>query len=166
MVRRLAVAVFVVVAGVLVLVVWQDDTRLLDRRLAELQSLAAKNLVETQFQGAGKAKKIANLFAAEFQLSAEPESYVTSSRQDLIRGVMAYRSRSRSLVVDIVRKQLFVDSGGSSATHYAYIRFLNDLGDLAGNESYPVQIEWVKEDGDWRIKKLEVLREEPSQLLR
>ena len=98
MTRRFVVAVFVLVAAAWVFVVWNGDARRIDRRLAELQELAAKSLVEIQFQGAGKAKKIADLFASEFELSAESESYVTSSRQDLIRGVMAYRSRSRSSV--------------------------------------------------------------------
>ena len=164
--RRLAGVAVVLAAGWLVLSLWNSDARRIERRLAKLQGLAAKTLVETQFRGATKAKGIADLFATDFELIAEPENFATSNRQDLIRGVMAYRSRSKSLAVDVLRKDLFVDPGGASATHYAYVRFVNDLGDLAGTATYPVQIEWVKEDGEWMIKKLEVLREEQVQPLR
>lgn len=157
---RLAGVVVVLAAGWLILGLWNSDPRRIERRLAKLQKLAAKTLVETQFQGAGKAKGIADLFATDFELVAEPENFAASNRQDLIRGVMAYRSRSKSLVVDVLRKDLFVDPGGASATHYAYVRFVSDLGDFAGTTTYPVQIEWVIEDGEWMIKKLEVLREE------
>jgi hypothetical protein len=155
----------VLVAVWLAVDLWNDDTRRIDRRLAKLQKLAAKSMVETQFQGASKAKRISDFFTIEFELRAEPESYATSNRQDLVRGVMAYRSRSESLAVDVIRKELFVDPGGATATHYAYVRFVNDLGDLGGTESYPVQIEWVKEGGKWLIKKLEVLREESPRPL-
>ncbi|MCP4203485.1 MAG: hypothetical protein GY769_16325 [bacterium] len=160
MARRLVLAGAVLVAAWLILDLWTDDARRIERRLARLQKLAGKTLVESQFQGAGKARAIADLFATEFELSAEPESYATASRQDLIRGVIAYRARSQSLAVDVLRKELFVDPGGQTATHYAYVRFVNDLGDFAGTASYPVQIEWVEEDGKWKIKKLEVLPEE------
>lgn len=161
MVRRSVLAVVVLSAGWVILNVWNNDERRINGRLAKLQKIAAKSVVESQFQGARKARAIANFFASEFELSAEPEDYATSSRQDLVRGVMSYRSRSRSLAVDVIRKELFVDPGGSHATHYAYVRFVNDLGDLTGTETYPVQIEWAKEDGEWMIKNLEVLREEP-----
>ncbi len=163
---RLAAAVAVLAIGWLVLGLWNSDARRIERRLAKLQKLAGKTLVETQFRGAGKAKRIADLFATDFDFIAEPENFATSNRQDLIRGVMAYRSRSKSLLVDVLRKDLFVDPGGASATHYAYVQFVNDLGDFAGTTTYPVQIEWVKEGGEWMIKKLEILREERSQPLR
>ncbi len=129
--------------------------------MAKLQKLAAKSPVETQFQGAGKAKKIADLFASNFELRAESENFATSSRQDLIRGILSYRARTATLTVAVGREDLFVDPSGRSATHYAYVEFINDLGDLAGAELYPVRIEWVKEDSAWLIAKLEVLREEP-----
>ena len=164
--RRLAAAVAVLAIGWLVLGLWNSDARRIERRLAELQKLAGKTLVETQFRGAGKAKGIADLFATDFEVIAEPENFATSNRQDLIRGMMAYRSRSKSLLVDVLRKDLFVDPGGASATHYAYVQFVNDLGDFAGTTTYPVQIEWVLESGEWMIQKLEILREERTQPLR
>ncbi len=164
--RRLAGVAVVLAASWLILGLWNSDARRIERRLAKLQKLAAKTLVETQFRGATKAKGIADLFTADFELIAEPENFSTSSRQDLIRGVMAYRSRSKSLVVDVLRKDLFIDPGGTIATHYAYVQFVSDLGDFAGTTTYPVQIEWVKEGGEWLIKKLEVLPEEQVQPLR
>ena len=160
--RKLVFAVAILVAGWFALTVWNDDGRRIKRRLAALQRLAAKAPVETRLQGAAKASEIADFFAGGFELRAEPESFATANRQDLVRGIMSYRARTGSLVMQVSREQLFLDSGGASATHYAYVEFLNDLGDLTGAASYPVRIEWVKEGGAWMIRKLEVLRAEPA----
>lgn len=141
--------------------IWNDEARRIDRRLAKLCDLAGKSPTESQLQGAAKANAIADVFAADFELIAEPESYATSNRQDLIRGIMTYRSRSRTLVVDVLRKELFVDPGGLGATHYAYLQLVNDLGDLVGSETYPVRVEWAKQDGKWFVRTLEVL--EPGE---
>ncbi|MFQ5526504.1 MAG: hypothetical protein ACE5GX_09615 [Thermoanaerobaculia bacterium] len=159
MARRLVPALVAVALGWSAWSVWNSDARRLARRLAELQELASKSPVENQFQGAAKAKKIADLFAATFELRAEPESYATSNRQDLIRAIVAHRARSQSLSVEISREELFVEPGGASATHYAYVEFFTDLGDLRGTASYPFQIQWAKEGGKWRIRKAEILSE-------
>ena len=157
-------SLFALAALVLVLVawwMWNSDSRRLGRRLAEIEELATKSPVETQFQGAARAKKLADLFASRFEAVAEPESYATSNRQDLIRGIIGYRARTSSLGVEISREELFIDPGGETATHYAYVEFYADLGDLAGTESYPLQISWVRENGEWRIAKAELLNEAP-----
>ena len=148
-----------VVVGWVGLGMWNGDERRIGRRLSKLQKLAAKSPVESQLQGAAKAKQIAELFAREFELRAEFENFATSNRQDLMRGIIGHRARTRSLVVAVVREELFVDPGGTTAIHYAYVEFINDLGDLDETESYPVRVEWVKEGGDWMIRKLEVLPE-------
>lgn len=143
---------------------WIQDARRINRRLAALVQLANKTPVETQLRGAAKARSIAKFFAEPFELIAEPENFASSNRQDLIRGIVAYRSRAGSLVVDVVRKELFVDSGSASATHYAVVRFIAGFRDLERSDSYPVQIEWVEESGEWKIRKLEILREERGAL--
>lgn len=165
-VRRGLVLVALLAAGWAGWRLWNTDARVIERRLAKLEKLAGKSVAETQFQAAGKARAIADLFAADFELIAEPESYATSNRQDLIRGVVAYRSRSRTLVIDTLRKELFVDPGGASAVHYGYVRFVTDLGDLVGSEVYPVRIEWTPEGGAWKVKKLEVLAEDETSRFR
>lgn len=158
--RKIATAIagLALVAGLYGL--WNQDARRINRRLAALVKLANKTPVETQLRGAAKARSIAGFFGEPFELIAEPENFAASNRQDLIRGIIAYRSRAGSLAVDVVRKELFVDSGNESATHYAVVRFVVDFGDLMGTDSYPVQIEWVQEGGEWKIRKLEILREE------
>ena len=143
---------------------WNQDTRRINRRLAALVKLANKMPVEMQLRGVAKARSIATFFAEPFELIAEPENFASSNRQDLIRSVVAYRSRAGSLAVEVVRKELFVDSGNATATHYALVRFVVDFGDLVGSDSYPVQIEWVEESGEWKIRKLEILREESDAL--
>ena len=139
--------------------VWNSDARRIGRQLSILQKLAAKTALENDLEGANRARRITDLFALEFELRAEPENYATSSRQDLVRAVMLYRRRSRNLLVQVSREELFVERDGRSATHYALVEFVNDLGDFAGTESYPLRIEWVMEDGDWRIRRLELLNE-------
>lgn len=139
---------------------WNSDPRQINRRLSHLLKLGGKNPVETQFQGARKAKAISDLFAQEFELIAEPENYATTSRQDLIRAIVAYRSRSTTLTLDLVRQELFLDPTGASATQYAYIRFVTDLRGLLEAETFPVRMQWVEQDGEWLVEKLEVLAEE------
>lgn len=158
--RKIVVALAVLVAGWVAFDAWNEDERRIGRRLAELQELAARSPLETQLQGAANAKKIADLFAGDFELKAESHSFATSHRQDLIRAIISHRARTDALAVAISREDLFVDPGGRSATHYAYVEFLNELADLRSTESYPVKIEWVEEGGDWMIRKLELLPEE------
>lgn len=160
MARNLIVVALVLLAGWIALDWANDDARRIERRWTKLQKLAAKSPVETQFQGAGKAKSIADLFASSFELRAEPENYATSNRQDLVRGILSYRARTTTLSLAVGREDLFVDPGGTTAIHYAHVEFISDVRDLMGTESYPVRIEWVEEGGEWVIAKLEVLREE------
>lgn len=166
MARKWLAAVVLLGLGAVAFWLWNDDARRIERRYGKLQKLAGKSLAETQLEGAGRARAMADLFAAEFELIAEPENYATSNRQDLIRAVMSYRSRARTLAVDVLRQELFVDAGGASAILYAHVRFVADFGDLAGSDIYPVRVEWVEEGRDWKVKKLEILQPDRDLPLR
>ncbi len=153
--RTLLVVVSVAVGLWLAWGAWSSPERAIARQLEELAELGTKSPFESELEGAGRARKIADLFAGEFLLEAEPEGYATSNRQDLIRAILAYRSRSRSLVVSLGPMEVLLE-GKEHARVFATVTFVNDLGDLAGTELYPVEARMVREAGEWRIRRLEL----------
>lgn len=155
--RNLVLGLVVLLVGWLVYEQWSSDERRVIKQLETLRDLATKSPLENDLEGANRARKMADLFATEFEVVAEPEGYATGNRQDLLRGVMAYRSRSRSLAVTFGKHDVVVE--GKRATVYTTVRFVNELGDLVGTESHPLRVVFVEVDRGWKIRKLEVLRE-------
>ncbi len=53
-------------------------------------------------------------------------------------------------------ENLRLDPSAESATLALVAEFVNDLGDLAGTERYPMTIHWLKTDDGWRIESVEI----------
>ena len=133
-----------------------SDEQKLRRRLAHIQKLVAKSPAESDIAGLATARKLSDVFADPFSVSAEPEGYSSSDRQALIGGIHSYRSRTSTLVLEITGEQIFLDDAGTGANTFFTARFLTDLGDLRGAEQYDTRIHWVKQSGEWMISDVKI----------
>lgn len=152
-----------IVAGVALFVAagwlffWRDtDERRIQRAISEIQRLVARSPAESDLAALANARKIALYFTDPFSVIAEPVGFRTRDRRSLIGAIHQYRSRSRTLYMRVYDDDLRLDASRQRATLDLIAEFVNDLGDLAGAERYPMTIHWLKTDDDWRIESVEV----------
>ena len=156
---RVARALFVVaiVLGVWLLSDWYfSDTQRIRRRLSEIQRLVAKSPAESDLAAFAAARRLSELFAEPFEARAEPAGYSTADRTQVASSVHQYRSRSTTLVMEILDEQIFLDAEGVGANSFFTARFLTDLGDLATSEQYDCKLHWIKAEGEWLIDHAQV----------
>lgn len=140
------------VLGVYLFSAWYfSDVQRIHRRLSQIQRLVAKTPAESDLAAFAAARKISDLFADPFEARAEPAGYVAANRQQVASGIHQYRSRSTSLVMEIIDEQIFLDAEGVGANSFFTARFLSGLRDLTSAEHYDCKLHWTKVDGDWLI---------------
>ncbi len=131
-----------------------DDTRRIRQRLGEVERLIEKAEGESNLAGAGKVRRLGELFAPELEILIEPYSEQVSDRSELRRVVMGYRSRAATIAVAFRDRELEVDAGGRRARLDAVAAVSGD-GDR--RESYRVAIDWEKLGDEWLIRRIDVL---------
>ena len=152
-----------IVAGVALLAAagwfffWRDsDERRIQGTVSEIQRLVARSPAESDLAALASARKIALYFTDPFSVVAEPVGFRTRDRRSLIGAIHQYRSRSRTLYMRVYDEDLRLDASRQRATLDLVAEFVNDLGDVAGAERYPMTIHWLKTDDDWRIESVEL----------
>ena len=148
---RALVAVATVAAGWLLVNWYLSDERQIERRLTRIQRLVAKTPAESDLAALAAARAISETFSEPFEIRVEPAGHSTSDRSSLIGNVHQYRARSSALAMEISGLQLFFDTQKAGANTFFSARFIADIGDLVGEESYDFRIHWTKRDGDWLI---------------
>ncbi len=132
------------------------DARRIRSRLAELEALIEKNEQENNLVAANKARLLGGFFTSSFEIDIVPFSQVVTDRQQLMRVAMGYRSRSERIGVVFREQELAIDAERRSAD-------MGLIAELTGRrmsltpERYDLRIRWSEEDGEWRIRRLEVL---------
>jgi len=153
-----ATALALLGVAVLWLFTWyRSPERRIHRRIAQIESLVAKAPGEDNLTALGKARKLSELFAEPFEFEAEPFDFSTRDRQRLAAAIHQYRSRSQAIAVEIRDRETTVDREQGRGTSLLTVEFLTKFQDLAGREAYRFQINWVDEDGEWRIDYVSLL---------
>ena len=138
--------------------------RQIDKQLDRIQELLAKSPGEDNLGALAKARAATELFADSFEFEAEQFDFHTRDRQQLISGIHQYRSRAQMILVQYPEKELSVDAEQGRATSHVTVQFITKARDIAGREAYRFQINWLEEDGEWRmdyVQLLEILEEPP-----
>ena len=155
--RALAFATLVGLLSAGFWLLFQGDERRIERNLKRIQKLVAKGPGEGRLEGLRRVREIAGFFADSFEVEAEPLGFHSSDRQSLVAGILQYRSFSDRIAMRVRDKEHFVDDRLARATTHLTADFLTGLVDLTGREVYRLQINWVKESGDWRIDFVRLL---------
>jgi hypothetical protein len=139
--------------------------RQIDNQLERIQKLISKAPSEDNLRALAKARQATDLFAADFEFVAPQFDFHTRDRQRLISGIHQYRSRAETILMQFPETALSVDTDQGRATSHVTAQFITKAQDLAGREAYRFQINWVEQEGEWRmdyVRLLEIFEEPPS----
>ena len=154
-----------VIAGWLLVRWWVSPERKINKNIQQMQELVSKTPGETDLIALGKARRISDMFAGSFEFRAEDFDFYTRDRQRLAAGVHQYRSYSQAIDMRVHEKQLTVNEGHGRATSHLTADFVTKARDITGREAYRFRIDWVEQDGDWKIDYVDLLEivEEPER---
>lgn len=164
-------SVVAIVVGLVVLLagwgLWDwyfSPERRINAQLREIQRLISKAPGESNLEALAKARAATDLFAENFEFEARQFDFHTRDRQQLISGIQSYRSRAQTILMQFPEKELSVGHEGDRATSLVTAYFITKARDLTGREAYRFQINWVGQEGEWRmdyVRLLEILEEPP-----
>ena len=138
--------------------------RRINKQLGRIQRSISKAPDESNLTALSRARAASDLFAPDFEFVAEAFNFHTRDRQQLIAGIHQYRSRAQTILMQMPEKEISVDETSGRATSYVTALFITKARDLTGREAYRFQINWVDEDGEWRmdfVRLLEIIEEPP-----
>lgn len=159
--KKIALLLVAVIAVVVAWTWWHSDAQRIGRRLEDLTERVEKSPGEGQLAAALKAEQVGSLFAEAFEFRARQFDFETRDRQSLIRAVALYRLRSERIVSRILDQRLDVDSAGRKATMVFTARFIGGWRGI-GNDAYRFQLNWVEQDGEWKIEYVDLLEIVPA----
>ncbi len=151
------VAVVLVLVGVLFYLNWRGDRRQILRRLDRLEELMSKRGPEESLASFGIVREVSSFFVDGFAARAEPWEGSLTDRKELTGALMRYRSSAQVIDAEIGNRELEIDSDLGLATLLAVSNVVMDFGGRKGQERRKVRIEWVREEGDWWIREVELL---------
>ena len=166
--KRLQVTValaLLVIAGWMTVRWWVSPERQIGKSIKRMQKLVSKAPGESDLVALGKARNISEMFAESFEFRAEGFDFYTRDRQRLAAGVHQYRSFSQAIAMRVRDKELTVDEEHRRASTYLIADFVTKARDITGREAYRFRIDWVEQEGDWKIDFVELLEilEEPTR---
>jgi hypothetical protein len=155
--RRLMILVAVLVA-VASFWTWNNSaSRQITRELSRLAELVSKSGNESGLIGLARARDITELFATDFEVRAEQLGFATRDRQRLIGFIHGYRRGPERIGMRIFDTSLTLDTGIGRATQQASFQFTGRGPLGAPSETYRVQINWVEQDGRWKIDYVDLI---------
>ena len=143
---------------------YTSPERRINAQLGEIQKLISKAPGENNLNALAKARAATELFADSFEFEAQQFDFHTRDRQQLISGIHQYRSRTQTILMQFPEKDLSVDPQQGRATSQVTAHFITKARDIAGREAYRFQINWVEQEGEWRmdyVRLLEIIDEPP-----
>ena len=162
--RLAATAALVVLAGWAGVSWYTSPQRQIGRQLRRIQRLVSKAPGEDNLTALAKARSAIELFASRFEFEAAPFDFHTRDRQRLISAIQQYRSRAEAILVQFPEREVSVEEEQRRATSLVTAQLITRARDLSGREAYRLQINWLLEDGRWRIdyvRLLEILEDPP-----
>ncbi len=136
---------------------WQSDRRQIERQVNRLQEAVSKSGPESSLEALANARTVAGVFAPVFEVHARQLDFETRNHQELTRFVHQYRSGSDSIHMRVVSHSLNVVPEHQRATLDATFEFPSGGPLGRANEAYHVQVNWLHEDGEWRIDYVDLV---------
>jgi hypothetical protein len=134
-----------------------SDERAIGRQLERLLELAEKEPGESSLAGVERAREMAALFAAGFEVRALPFDFATRDRGELARTIAAYRAGPERIWSRASDRELWVDGEARRAAMRLTVEFGEGPALPGDREAYRFQVGWVEEDGEWRIDLVDLV---------
>ncbi len=126
------------------------------RLLGEVEELTEKAAGEGALDGVGRAKSFAELFAEPFSAEVAPAGQQIGDRQRLMQVFLGFRHASERVTLDYRNVAIEVAEGKKQARVTLEAILNGGPAGMLANESFPVELFLVKQDGDWKIDKAKV----------
>ena len=138
----------------------------LDRKMDELVRLASKTGQETNFVEIGVARDIQSYFAREVELVFGPPVGTVRDRQQIPPAILGARRMASQLDVSWSNRSAEVAADEQSVDYLVTISVAGDRSGETRRDRRRFLIHWIREDGDWVIRRVELQEVEESGLLR
>jgi len=155
-VKRVLALLALVAFGVIAWRLWPSDRRRIERRLDQLVAACEKSEPDTPLRLFSGTQTILDSFAPRFVVKAAPYGGTISDARELNGLIQRYRASARTVAIAVTDRAVEVSSHGTAEMRGVF-RIRGDRGAGPDSESFRAQIFWVEEDGDWRIRELEVV---------
>lgn len=157
MLPKLLLALIVVAVAFWAVQHFLSDEARIRRQLGELEDLVGKAEGEGDLIGANKVRKMGDLFTQDFEVSVPSYSVSVRDRGELMRVAMLYRSRTKTATLGFRDVDVAVDKATRTAEMSAVATLSGNDGNGPRRESYRVALSWTQVQGEWLIRRLEVL---------
>lgn len=150
------IAVFAVAGLALAAWLWlTSDRRRIERRLDALVAACEKSGPDSPLSLLGRTQTILESFAAGMLVRADPYGGSFRDARELAGLVHRYRASASRVEIAATDRDLLVRPNGTAELSVVF-RIVGDRGG-PGTESFSARIFWVEEEGDWKIRELEVV---------
>lgn len=156
-IRAVVIAVLAAAAAWWLYTWCTSPVRRIGQQLSEIEKLIAKPPGESNLTALNKAQLATELFADNFEFVAEQFDFHTRDRQQLLSGIHQYRSRSQTILMQIRDREISVVPEQHRATSYVTAHFITKARDISGREAYRFQINWLEQEGEWRMDYVRLL---------
>jgi SnoaL-like domain len=151
----LAVAVGVWLVGQL-----GGEKRRIAGRLERLEELIEKDGAENDLVAANKARNVGLLFARDFQVDLKGRARgVVTERQRIAQVMLRYRSAPSRIELAFRDVEIDVGDGGLNAEMTAVAAASATTGGELRQRRFRLAFSWLKEDGEWVIRRAQLIEE-------
>lgn len=127
-------------------------------RLGDLEELLEKEPGEKALVAAQRARELTDFLSDDFLVDLGPWGRTISDASDLARPYVGFRRGYERIEVGLELEEIELGAGERSAASAVRASFFGTGGGGVGpsRESYRVLIDWVLEDGEWRMSHVQV----------
>jgi hypothetical protein len=154
--RRLALVVLAL-AAVVFWITRSGDRQQIERQLDELSELVSKDGTETPLAGLNRARLVTEHFASHFEVRAQQLRFSSRDKRELTGFIHGYRRGSERINMSASVQALDIDEENRRATHRVDFQFTGGGPLGAPSERYRVQINWLEEEGQWKIDYIDLI---------
>ncbi len=136
------------------------EERRIVKRLERLGELIEKDGAENDLVAANKARNVGLLFAGDFAIDLQGRARGTVTDRSMVaRVMMRYRSDPSRITLSFRDVEVEVGEAASSAEMTAMATASATTGGDLRHRRFRLAFSWVKEDGEWRIRRAELIEE-------
>jgi hypothetical protein len=153
--RLLAVALTVAVAAA-AWAWWRSDRRRIERTFDRLERACEKDGPESPLSRLGRAQTLLDSFAPGLLVRAAPYAGTISDGRELVGVIERYRATSSRIRIADEERHLEIAPNGTAEMSLVF-RVAGERGGGPGREGFRARLFWVRTEGGWKIRELEVL---------
>ena len=134
------------------------EKRRIERRLERLEELIEKDGNENDLIAANKARNVGLLFGRDFEIDLKGRGVVTE-RPRIAQVMLRYRSAPSRIELTFRDLEIEVAASGASAEMTAVAAASATTSGERSQRRFRLAFSWLKEDGEWVIRRAELIEE-------